>query len=124
MQQELHVAEGAFRSFSQAIPTLASLRSLSRLTLENVALRSLEEVRTNPPALSNSAMLPCTELAGHTCPDLCMHAALPGTHLQSHQHACIYALLRRVFCTWMAPYCHACMTSFPVPAAPNLVWTD
>ncbi|KAK9866172.1 hypothetical protein WJX84_004723 [Apatococcus fuscideae] len=42
--QELHVVEGSFRSLSQAIPALAGLRYLSRLCLESVSIRSLEDV--------------------------------------------------------------------------------
>ena len=43
--QELHVVEGSFRSVAQVLPALAGLRSFSRLTLESISLRSLEDVR-------------------------------------------------------------------------------
>ena len=46
------MVEGSLRSLSQAIPALASLRHLSRLCLESVSIRSLEDVSPSPVVLS------------------------------------------------------------------------
>ncbi len=46
--QDLHILEGSFRSLVQALPALAGLRHLSRLCIESVVIRSLEDVRMCP----------------------------------------------------------------------------